>query len=168
MEGGVLTRISRFSNPANHRAPIHLGINHPHLQVIQSLITQHLYAPALTHFSVRSCFDIVGLKLLSIRCEVYKLCYLPLVSSSVCCHRPPLPSTLCYPPVPDLGFRWLPLSTISWTRETNHLSHFRNKMWSDLNITYNCRQTLSNLITQIIYIFIYFCYFVKVQGGECK
>ncbi len=31
--GGVLTRISRFSNPANHSAPIHLSINHPHLQV---------------------------------------------------------------------------------------------------------------------------------------
>ncbi len=42
VEGGVLTRISRFSNPANHSAPIHLSINHPHLQVIQSLITQHL------------------------------------------------------------------------------------------------------------------------------
>lgn len=41
-------------------------------------------------------------------------------------------------------------------------------MWSDLNITYDCRQALSNLITQIIYLFIYLCYFVKVQGGECK
>ncbi len=66
----------------------------------------------------------------SIRCWSLQLCCLPLVSSSVCCPRPPSPSSPCYHPVPVLGFRWLPVPTISWTRETNHPSHLLSSIRS--------------------------------------
>ncbi len=82
--GEALPSRSRHS-PPNHNTLLHLSINHTHLHIISTLISQHSKAETSHQLIVRSCLVRSGLmRLQLVTCLLTLIPYLPSVSSPAC------------------------------------------------------------------------------------